>query len=155
MKPVNFTAFKQQTGLTLIELLLVVAIMTTLSILSAPFFSRFLTQNAVSNTTDQLVNSLRKAQMYSMMGKQNGQWGVHNGTTSFTLFQGSTYATRTTAFDETYTLNGNMSFSGFGSDVIYTKITGIPSTAPTITISGNGISKTISVNAQGTVNRTN
>ena len=62
-------------GLTIIELLLVIAIISTLGILSASFYAKFLTQNAVENTQNQLVNSFRKAQTYSMMGKQNGVWG--------------------------------------------------------------------------------
>ena len=139
-------------GFTLIELLLVIAIFLVLGSLSAVFFSRFLTQNAVANTQDQLAGELRKAQIYAMMGKQNGGWGVRFGSNTITLFQGNTYATRNSAFDETFTVNTNIAVSGF-TEVDFTKITGTPSATPTITITGNNTTKTLTVNSQGVISR--
>lgn len=69
-------------GVTIIELLIVVAIVLTLGIMSVSFYSRFLTQNAVDNTVTKLVQSFRKAQVYSMTGRQNGVWGVKYVSTS-------------------------------------------------------------------------
>src|SRR5437870_896099 len=87
-------------GFTLIEVLIVMALVTLVGLTSVPFLSRFFTQNAVENTYEQLKGELGKAQTYAMSGKQNGSWGVHNGTGSIVLFQGSSYASRNSAFDE-------------------------------------------------------
>lgn len=140
--------FHKLKGVTLIELLLVVVIVSTITILSAPFYSRFLTQNAVGNTVDQLVASLRKAQIYSMMGKQNNTWGVKYSaaTKKITL-----YLSGSSAFDEIYSVNNNITVADF--DITFAKITGLPSTSPTITITGNNNSKTITINSQGVVSR--
>ena len=145
-------------GVTIIELLLVIVIISTLGILSASFYARFLTQNEVGNTVDRFIGSFRKAQVYSMMGKQNSNWGVHYASNTITLYKGSSFGADS-AFDEEFMVNLNVSVEGF-TDLNFTKVTGIPgtgdpSTTPTITISGGNNSKTITVNSQGVVSRAN
>jgi prepilin-type N-terminal cleavage/methylation domain-containing protein len=139
-------------GFTLIELIIVIALISILGFLSTGFYSRFYNQNAVSTITDELTQEFRKAQIYAMMGKQNGNWGVHNNTTSIILFQGSTFVGRNTAFDETFTVNSNITITGL-TDLIFFRMTGTPSATPTIIISNANNTRTITVNSQGVVNR--
>lgn len=141
-----------RNGFTLIELLVIIALILIIGLMSVSFYSRSITQNAVANSEDQLVGELRKAQIYSMMGRQNGAWGVNYGSNTITLFQGSTYAGRDTAFDETSSVNTNVSISGF-TFLTFFRMTGTPSATPTITVSGNNNSKTITINAQGVVSK--
>ncbi len=145
---------KFQNGFTLVELLIVFALITVIGITSVPFYSNFFTQNAAGNTYDQLINHIRKAQTNAMIGKQNSQWGVHNQAGSIILFQGSSFASRNIAFDQKLTLNPNISVSGF-TDIIFAKMTGTPSAAATITITGNNTIKTITVASQGIANPAN
>ncbi len=139
-------------GFTLIELLLVTSIVLIIGTFSVIFFSRFLTQNAIANTQDRFVGQLRKAQVYAMMGRQNGNWGVRFGSNTITLFQGNSYALRNAAFDEKFSENATISISGF-SEIVFTKVTGLPSTTGTYTIIGNDSSKQVTVNSQGIVSR--
>jgi len=139
-------------GFTLIELIIVIALISILGFLSTGFYSRFYNQNAVSTVTDELTQEFRKAQIYAMMGKQNGNWGVHNNTTSIVLFQGSTFTGRNTAFDETFAVNSNIIITGL-TDLIFSRMTGTPSATPTIIISSANNTRTITVNSQGVVNR--
>lgn len=138
---------KKDEGFTLIELLIVVAIILTLLASSGVFYSRFLTQNSVSAVSDQFAGELRKAQIYAMEGRQNTSWGVSYASNTITLF-----ATGNPAFNETFSVNTNITVSGITS-VTFARATGIPSATPTITISGSGNTKTVAVNAQGTVTR--
>lgn len=140
-----------EKAFTLIEVLLVLTLFAAMGILSSVALSRTINQNAVINTRDYLKNTLNKAQTYAMTGRNNGNWGVHLGGTTITMFQGSTFAGRTTALDENYTVNSNISISGL-TDIIFTKTTGKPNSAATITITAFGNSKTINVNSEGTVN---
>lgn len=134
-------------GVTLIELLLVVSIVAIVSLSATPFYARFLRQNAVADATDRIVGNLRKAQMYSMAGKQDGTWGVTYSSNTLTLFlQGNS------AFDETYTVGSDITVSGL-STVLFTKATGIPTSTPTITITGGNTTKTILINSQGVIDR--
>ncbi len=145
-------------GFTLIELLLVVAIVLTLSVLASPFYAGFLTQNAVDNTTSQLISSLRKAQTYTMAGKQNNNWGVNYSSSpkQITLYQGTSYASKVAGFDEIFTVNNNISITfnpASPTDVNFARMTGLPSIQPTITVTGNNSSEVFSINAQGMVSK--
>lgn len=135
-------------GITLIELLLVILIVSTIGLMSVSFYSRFLTQNAVDNSVNQLVASFRKAQTYSMMGKQNGVWGVRHTLSPKKI---TLYLSGSSAFDEIYNVNDNITVTVF--DITFAKITGLPSATPTITITGGDNSKTITVNSQGVVSK--
>ncbi len=136
------------SGFSLIELLLVIAIIGIISTFSTSFYSRFIMQNAAFNTGDQLVGDFRRAQILAMMGRQNSNWGVNITGATLTLYMGNNYASRNTDFDEEFSLNPNISISGM-SDVNFARITGLPSTTPNITISGSGSTQNISINAQG------
>src|SRR6266571_5703310 len=142
-----YPAPKNGAGFTLLELIIVIAIVFTVGALSTSFYARFFTQNAVSNTTDQLVGELRKAQMYAMMGKQNSNWGVHFAPNTLTLYKGSSFGADPN-FNETFSVNSNISLNGF-SDLNFSRMTGTPSASPTITISGANNSKSIIINSQG------
>ncbi len=143
---------RSDQGFSLIELLVVIAIVGVLGLMTTVFYSRFIIQNSVANMEDSLSATLRKAQMYSMMGKQNSNWGVTLNSGKIVLFSGNTYATRNSAFDETISYNTAISINGF-SDVVFTRISGIPNTTPTITISGNNSTEQVQVNNQGVVLR--
>lgn len=139
-------------GLTLIELLIVVAILLIITSLSTGFYSRFLLQNAAANTVDQLTQTLRKAQVYSMMGKRGGQWGVNYINQKIIIFQGSTYLNRNPIYDEKIDLNPQVNISGF-SEIVFSKTKGLPNQTASIRVSAGNSSKTIAVNQQGVVNR--
>lgn len=145
-------------GFTIIEVLLVVALILILGAMSVSFYSRFLTQNAVDNTVTKLVQSFRKAQTYSMTGKQNGVWGVKYVASPLPqkiVF----YLTGNPAYDQSFNVNDNITISGFTVDISFAKTTGIripsiPATI-TITITGNNSTKTVTINSQGVVSKTN
>ena len=134
-------------GLTLIELLLVISIIMILGTFSSVFYSNLLSRNAVSNTAEQLVGQLRKAQIYTMEGKGNDSWGVRIEPSQIVLFAGST-----SAFDEVFSVNQNISVTGF-TQVLFSKPSGIPDSTPTITVSGNNNTETITVNSEGMINK--
>ena len=152
--PVGFFGYANplSRGFTLIELILVVAMMILLGTLSSTFAARFLTQNGVLNASDQIIGDIRKAQINAMTGKQNSNWGVNYSSNTITLYKGNSYATRQTAFDEKFSVSASINISGF-SDVTFARMTGTPSATPTITISGSGETKTITINSQGVATR--
>lgn len=143
---------RRNQGLTVLELLLVISLISVVSAFSAIIYSRFLIENAVLNTVDQLVGEAHKAQTYAMAGRQNGNWGVNFSAPTMTLYLGNSFISRTTAFDEKFTVNSNVIVSGL-SDLNFFRLTGTPSSTPTVTITGNNTTKTIIVNSYGMINR--
>lgn len=137
---------------TLIELLLVVALMFILASSSTAFYSRFLIQNSVIAIQDQVIGNLRKAQTNAMAGKQNSNWGVYVASGAIILFSGDSYAARNTALDERSAYANSVAVSG-PTEIVFSKVSGIPNTSGTISISGQGTSKSVIINSQGMVTR--
>lgn len=146
-------------GFSLIELLIVIAIVLALTGMAPGFYSRFILQNAVEDTTNQITNSLRKAQLYSMMSKQGDGWSAHYDNTSHivVLYKGvPPYLAG--PYDEKFDLNPNVTLNSnhSTSHISFAKVTGLPSITSDIfiTISAPGNhSETITINTQGVVSR--
>lgn len=139
-------------GFSLIEVVLTTSLVSIVSLLSLSFYARFFSANSLSNTMDQIVGSLRKAQIYTLMGKENTQWGVTLSSSKVVMFAGSSYAARNTSFDETFTVEPSVTVSGLG-EVVFNKVSGQPSTTPTVTVAANNSSKNLTVNSLGVVSR--
>lgn len=144
------------SGVTLMELLLVVAMILILSTAGSVFYSRFVTQNALSNTVDQIVQTMRKAQTYSMVSRKDngGGWGVSFTAPKLTLYQGSSFVSRNQELDEEFSVTWGVSMNPSTFDIHFARGTGLPSPAPTtIRVTGLSTTKTITINAEGMVSR--
>ena len=145
------------SGFTYIEVLLSVALVLVISMTASPFYGNFLLGQEADTTSAELKSSFALARLYSMLGKGDGQWGVAFVNHRIILFQGSSYATRESAFDEVYKVHDLVSVSGF-DEMVFSQRTGTPNIEPTITISLYGNSDTpvthqhvLLVNATGVV----
>jgi len=148
------TALKKRkisAGFTLIEVLLVIAIVLTVGFLSGAFPTRMIRQSAVTDAAEELKGALYKAQVYSLSGKQNSSWGVHFSHSNMTLFKGDSYASRDASSDENTSINENISVSGF-SEAVFARPEGKPQ-APIsqITLSWSGETENISLNEEGII----
>lgn len=143
---------KLTSGFTLIEVILAVALLIIIGGFAMSFSTNFFVQNATGNLRDQWMSTLKKAQLYAMSSKGNSNWGVAYNAPTLTLFKGTSYASRDTAWDETYEGNANLSVTGL-TEVVFTRITGLPSTTGTTTISGTSSVRTITINSQGVVSQ--
>lgn len=143
---------KLQKGFSFLELLVVIAIILVLATSSTTFYTMFLSQSTLQNAVDGVVGQVRKAQVYAMVGRESSNWGIHNGLTQIILFKGSTYGGRDVTFDETFPINPPATISGF-TDIIFSRMTGTPSSMPTIIISTNIASKSVTLNNRGVITR--
>ena len=143
----------KKKGFTLIELILIVAVMSIVAAMTPTFYSRFLLQNSVANVKDQIAGSLRKAQIQSMTSKNADSWSVNYSSNTITLYKGNNFGVRDPSFDETFAVNPSVSVSGL-TDLSFERVTGLPTpTSATITINSGNNSDTITVNSQGVVNK--
>ncbi len=148
----NRINLKNERGFTMIEILLVMAIIAIVTTFSAVFYSRFLTQNAVANAADQVAGQIQKARIYAMSGKQNSNWGVSFTSPILTLYSGASYAARNPSLDEKFRINSNVSVTGL-LDLNIARATGVPGAVTTVTISAGNNIKTVTINSQGMTNR--
>lgn len=135
-----------QEGVSLIELILVIAIIALIGATSIPAGSAFLVRNQLRNKTYELVSTLRTAQINSLNGKEARQWGVEISASAIKL-----YAVDNSAFDQTYLIPGSISITS--DTIVFDKLTGNPDSPASLTVSSNvGDSYQVSVNEVGTVN---
>lgn len=138
-------------GFTLVEMLLSVAILTLLTGLSLPVYETFVRRNDLDITSQTVVGALRQAATNARGVNEDSVWGVRVQASGITLFKGSSYAARDTAYDDTTVMPGSITPSGT-SEVTFTKVSGAPNAAGSITLTSNtNTTRTITINAEGSV----
>lgn len=140
-----------QRGVSLIEIILVIAIIALIGATTIPAGSAFLIRNHLRNKANELATSLRIAQINTLVGKEDSQWGVHISSSQIIMFKGATYSAPGTSFDQDYDIPASISITQ--TEVVFDKLTGNPNSTATITVSSNaGDSNTVTVNEVGAVN---
>ena len=143
-------SIRLHAGFTLVELLLSVALMTVLLGISMPVYRTLYVDNDLEIIASITTDTLRRAQVLSYANEGNSSWGVHVSSDSIILFKGSSYAARDASFDEISTLSAGTTPSGI-TDIVFTRLSGLPQTTGSITLTTNSGSKTISINTKGMV----
>lgn len=141
---------KKHHGFTLVEMLLVIALISVIAALSIPLYRSFQTRNDLDLSANGVALLLRHARVLSegMAGDQ--PWGVHFETGHAIIFIGPSYAGRY-GTDVNYEIPSTFVLGG-ASEVVFQERTGFVSTPTTITItSPNNETRSISVNAKGIV----
>lgn len=144
MKSKRFT-LSNSKGVTLIELLVVIAIIAILGATTIPIGSGFLIRNNLANKQNELITSLHNAQLNSISGKENTQWGVEISTSNIKMF-----AVGNSSFDQSFDIPSSISITP--ATIIFDQLTGNPDAVASLTISSNQNSKIISINELGVVN---
>lgn len=83
--------FAAHAGFTIIEVMVVVAMMAVVTMMASPFLSNTLQKRDLRIFTADAVDALREAQSAVMSGRHNARYGVHFQGESFVFFQGATY----------------------------------------------------------------
>jgi len=132
-------------GFTLVEVVLVVGIILLVATAAAPLSGQWYSLNNFDSTVSMVVSSLRKAQAYAIEKNSSATWGVCLTGDVVRLFSGSCASP---IVSNDYNLPSDVTVSGL-SIVTFSSLRGEPSNAQSITITGNGKSKTIVINILG------
>lgn len=153
-----------QKGFTLVEVIVVMAIVSTLFAISIVSLNTF-QQNTFQNTSeDVFLSDLKLQQLKSMTGDNNStatfeEFGIHFETNSYTLFRGNSYSASDPE-NFTVTLNPNLSFSQVdftNSQIVFERnsgeIIGFTAGDNTITINNSvtGSDSIITLNRYGVI----
>lgn len=111
-------------GFTLIELTLVLALVSVVSLLVVPTGIRFFETQILEDAASELRGALRFAQAEAILQKNSGSFGVRITPGSFTLFEGDSYATRISSEDHIFTFRESM-FQGGDVEVVFEAYTGV------------------------------
>jgi len=112
-------------GFTLIELIIVIALIFLFSGLIFPINYSVFKESTIRNQARNIENSLRKAQAAAITGRGDTSSGIKFSQTSYTLFEGEFYSSRRKAMDMTLAFPVAMSFAG-AQEIVFQKTTGLP-----------------------------
>jgi len=139
-------------GFTIIELLLVIALMAVASVIAIPAYIDFQSRNDIDTAEVTFAQSVRRAQQLSMAVDSDTNWGVIAQSGQITIYKGSSYVSRDVNFDENFDLSSAITPSGT-TEYNFSKVFGVPGSAGTVTFTGNNSEqRTVNVNAKGVVN---
>lgn len=141
---------KPLRGFTIIEVLIVVAILAVLLGIGLPLTIRFYQTYQISTLSENTLNMIRSAQEKARSGL--GAHGIHAEPGGITLYRGTSYALRDTAFDEREEIPSSITFLGT-LDFQFMPPLGRPVSAGMITLQNVHRTDTISVNVQGLVQK--
>ena len=140
---------KLSDGFTLIEVLLVVAIISLITVVSAPLLLSFQDSNELNVATSTVEQYLYEAQSYSRNGAHDCGWGVIIVNQNLILFCGDSYGSRQPAYDTIYEIPSSV-FIKKSREIDYSKITGLPQSAGSfIFLARNKQSVIVTVNNKG------
>lgn len=153
MKNLTAKSYKLQAkqGFTLIELVLSLSVIMIIAGLSTTVYQSFQVRNDLDIAAVTIAQSLRRAHVQAQAVDGDTSWGVDIRTGSITVFRGVSYAARDTTLDEVFEMPTSLTPSGI-AEVMFTKFTGLPQTTGTITLTSNANeTRTITINAKGTI----
>lgn len=107
-------------GFTLLEILLVLAMIAIIFAISPPLYTKLVSQSALDSDISTLVSVLRKAESNSLASSYNSSWGVQITNSKYTLFKGDSYENRDKDFDEDYNFYEETTVSG-SSSIVFAK----------------------------------
>lgn len=146
-------------GFTLLETLVVLAIMAIVMGGATAFYQSYLTGLELNSTAEGIFSDLRRAQSKALSGIEDSDWGIvfyNQADDSSDYYEFYSYnSTLGTTTVSTTTLSPGLDFTapaeGGSTNFRFGRGTGLPATAGEITIDHRGESRTITVVAGGQI----
>lgn len=157
---IDLLKIKINRGISLIEILVVVSILAIIVAIVVPNFSKFHNQQALRNTTEDVISLLNEARNNTISSKDSNTYGIHFETGKATLFTGTAYtvsaSNKQIIFDKAVSIptSGGIILNGGGSDVIFNRLTGETTKYGTVIIrliSDASSQKTINISKLGVI----
>lgn len=139
-----------EKGFTLIEAILVIAILIILGSVGIPVFGTFLERNNLKVAESTIVGALRSAQISAMNNLGDSDWGVWASAGQVVVYKGESYASRDTAFDIVHSTSTSVLYSGI-NEINFAKTSGLPNTTGDFVLSTTNGVDNISINEKGKI----
>jgi len=141
----------KRRGFTLVEALLVLALLSLVVGLSLPIYQGLQVKTNLDAQESIIAQTLRRAQSLSRAMSNDSSWGVLVGTSTVSLFSGNSYAFRNANYDEIFDLPASV-IPATTTEIVFSKYLGWPNAAATITLTTvNNDSRNLVINSQGMI----
>ncbi len=140
-----------EKGITLVEILIAMGILAL--ILSLGYFVGFdfYKNYALHSEKDMLMSVLRKARSQALNNVNSTSHGVYVKDDFYTIFYGSSYASRDSQYDENIRKSPGIALSGL-NEVVFAPLTATSTASSTIIINNGRKSFFIDINYEGRIN---
>ncbi len=140
-------------GITLIEILIVLAVIAILIAVVVPQFSRMRENQTIKNAVVDVISTISRARSSTLASIDSSEYGVHFESNQVIIFKGTSYSA-VDPENETIDITSPASISaitlsGGSTDLYFSRLTGAPSKTGTITISSTNFSKIVTISATG------
>lgn len=144
----TFTA-NERRGITLLEMILVIAISAFILMLGMPITWDFYRQNELRGEAQNLTSYLETARSLSMANKNQAPHGLYISAQNYTIFQGASYAARDLTQDQIFPKSRIVTSSG-ASEIIFQQLSGgVSSTS--ISLYNSLSTTTMNINSEGVI----
>jgi len=126
----NYFKIKKNKGISIIEILIVISIIVIISAIAIPNLSKFHNQQALQNTTEDVISLLNEARNSTISSKNSNTYGIHFQSDKVILFAGASFTSdpsnKQVDLDSSVTIPvaGGINLNGGGSDIVFARITG-------------------------------
>ena len=146
-------------GFSLLELLLVIALLVTIAAMGSGFYTNYGKSVEVDSITSTMISNLKQAQSNSMVGVGGLKWGIHlvNGATDYyEVFSTPTdYSNVSKVITSTNYLSDGIVFTtpvpSTTQDIIFNKISGGTTATSVVVAFTNGTTRTINISSIGSI----
>ena len=117
-------------GMNMLEVIIVISIITIITAVTIPSLSSFKKQQALKNTTEDIVSLLNEARNSTISSKNSTTYGIHFEEDKATLFPGAIFIDSTLNkqinFDQAViiSLDDGINLHEGGDDLVFERITG-------------------------------
>jgi prepilin-type N-terminal cleavage/methylation domain-containing protein len=140
-------------GVTLLEIMIVLAIVVILIAVVVPQFSRMRENQALKNAVIDVVSTLNKARSQTLASVDSSEYGVHFEANHVIIFKGVVYSAGSSDNETVDILSpatvSDISLTGGATDLYFNRLSGAPSRTGTITVSSTNFSKIVTISATG------
>ena len=140
-------------GISVIELLVVLAGIGLLVAIVLPQFSKIRENQVLKNGVADILSSIDKARAKTLSSFNSSEYGVHFQSDKVIIFKGKIFsdvAPDNEAIDiTTPAIISDISLTGGGVDIYFSRLSGVPSATGTVTIITTSYSKVITISATG------
>ncbi len=152
----KISCWPRNKGISLLEILTVLAIIGILAGVIIPQFSKTRESQVLKSAVADILASITKARGQTLSSLNSSEYGVHFEETQVAIFKGKifsagdplneTISITSPAKVTNVTLGGASSTSG---DMYFNRLYGVPSVAGTVTLSTGNYTKMITISATG------
>lgn len=143
--------FQEKRGFTIVEVLIVVAILTIVFGFSLGVGSNFYSSQVLIGERDSVVSLLRNARTRAMNNTNQSSHGVFIDTNQYVAFDGESYAARNQAYDAVFPRSAGVTITG-PLEIVFKVMEGTSNVSGTIAVTNGVGNVNIVLNNEGRIN---